>query len=268
MTNNIGYVYILKNESYHEDVFKIGFTKNLPEDRAKEIFKGGTGVPQPFKVATACKVGDYKRAEAIIHKRLRPYRVNTRREFFELPFEICQSVMLEVCNDINCSLGIEFNNPIKLSVPSEVETEIDEKNSFMVRVEDLMSQDKFNSTLSEEQKGRVNILMEILKDIYPCHMDEWINGFMRDFNPESEIRIWEAIARAYIRTRKYHLSKSHGNEIFSYLLMRSCSKKSAVMKEIKNNKLPLEIISKILDGYDLKPKPLRVSRVERDLPSS
>ncbi|HCB1742643.1 GIY-YIG nuclease family protein [Citrobacter sp. RHBSTW-00696] len=35
MNDSDGYVYILKNDAYQDNLFKIGFTKNMPEHRAK-----------------------------------------------------------------------------------------------------------------------------------------------------------------------------------------------------------------------------------------
>lgn len=97
MNDSDGYVYILKNDAYQDNLFKIGFTKNMPEHRAKQLFNGVTGVPLPFDVVMACKVGNYREAEKNIHLRLKPYRVNHRREFFELPIEICSKVVLNSC---------------------------------------------------------------------------------------------------------------------------------------------------------------------------
>lgn len=262
MTDVIGYIYIMRNESYSASIFKIGFTKNLPEERAKQLYSGKTGVPQPFKVITACKVGDYKLAEKTIHKCLKPYRVNARREFFEIPLEICKSVMVDVCNNINNELGLVFDNPIDFIEPEKNDCDYYEGKTIQIKIEDLVPQFKYNSTLNEDQKMRVGLLMKILKGIYPWDFEKWIDSFMRDFNPESEIKIWEAIARAYIRTESLNLSKEHNGEIFGYLLMRTWSKKKAVMENVKDNKIPLKVISKILDGYDLSPKPIGIGRVK------
>ncbi|MBA4712537.1 MAG: GIY-YIG nuclease family protein [Citrobacter pasteurii] len=40
MNDSSGYVYILKNEAFQKSLFKIGFTKNMPEQRAKQLFNG------------------------------------------------------------------------------------------------------------------------------------------------------------------------------------------------------------------------------------
>jgi hypothetical protein len=54
-------------------------------------------------------------------------------------------------------------------------------------------------SLSEEQVRRVARLREVLAEAYPMTMEGWIDGFLRDADPDSEIRIIEACAVAYQR---------------------------------------------------------------------
>ena len=56
-----------------------------------------------------------------------------------------------------------------------------------------------HGSLSEEQRRRVARLREVLAEAYPMTMEGWIDGFLRDADPESEIRIIEACAVAYQR---------------------------------------------------------------------
>jgi hypothetical protein len=56
-----------------------------------------------------------------------------------------------------------------------------------------------HGSLSEEQVRRVARLREVLAEAYPMTMEGWIDGFQRDADPESEIRIIEACAVAYQR---------------------------------------------------------------------
>jgi ribosomal protein L37AE/L43A len=76
-----GYVYVLVNSSMPGYV-KIGKTTNDPEDRAAALY--GTGVPVPFVVAYSVLVSDCHAVERMLHGRLAPFRVNDRREFFNI----------------------------------------------------------------------------------------------------------------------------------------------------------------------------------------
>ena len=80
---NPGYVYVMRSGAHRLDVYKIGKTQRSPEVRANEL-TGATGVPTPFEVLASWEVGDVDVVEKEAHRRLRPYRVSRRREFFRV----------------------------------------------------------------------------------------------------------------------------------------------------------------------------------------
>ncbi len=57
-----------------------------------------------------------------------------------------------------------------------------------------------HQSLSPEQLQRIARLRDVLIDAYPMTLDGWVDGFMRDANPESEIQIIEACATVYQRS--------------------------------------------------------------------
>ena len=81
-SENVGYVYVLSNESLPPNTYKIGSTYGLPEERAEELT--GTGHLTPFKVVAKTKIQSAEYYEKSIHKILRDYRVKQGREFFKL----------------------------------------------------------------------------------------------------------------------------------------------------------------------------------------
>ena len=54
-----------------------------------------------------------------------------------------------------------------------------------------------HESLTEDQTRRVARLREVLAEAYPMTMEAWVDGFLRDSDPESEIRIIEACAVVY-----------------------------------------------------------------------
>lgn len=76
------WVYVLSNSTI-PGLYKIGYTKDTPENRAKEISKA-TGVPSPFIVEWAFQCFDGENLEYEVHKYLDKYRENSRREFFKV----------------------------------------------------------------------------------------------------------------------------------------------------------------------------------------
>ncbi|MCP4346191.1 MAG: GIY-YIG nuclease family protein [Desulfobacterales bacterium] len=87
--NNNGFVYILANPAYKENLYKIGYTEQTPDERAAGLSKS-TGVPAKFQPVHEVEISSYwkpKLVEQIIHSRLDKFRYTEDREFFELPLE-------------------------------------------------------------------------------------------------------------------------------------------------------------------------------------
>jgi hypothetical protein len=99
--DNYGYVYCLYNK-YMPNICKIGYV-NKPDktshDRAKELSRH-TNCPVPFEVVFDIKVRNPQKYEKIIHKKLKKFRINIKREFFE-------------CNPEDIITYFEKNNLIK-----------------------------------------------------------------------------------------------------------------------------------------------------------
>lgn len=92
-TDDAGYIYLLTNPSM-DGLVKLGKTKRLPKDRAKEL-SGPTGVPTPYKVIFEAYVSDHTKAERYVHDRLKSKRVPTNKEFFKITPTEAIRIMLE-----------------------------------------------------------------------------------------------------------------------------------------------------------------------------
>lgn len=89
------YVYVLENDGYGEDVYKIGYTKKHPEHRAKQLSRG-TGILYPFKVKYVFRCHDGEFLEREVHKALNKYRMSDDREFFNVGFSLVKEVIEEL----------------------------------------------------------------------------------------------------------------------------------------------------------------------------
>ena len=85
------WVYILSNPTT-PDMFKIGYTKLDPNERAKQL-SSSTGVVLPYKVEWAFHCYNGENLEGEIHRYLESYRVSTNREFFQRPLEAAQDAV-------------------------------------------------------------------------------------------------------------------------------------------------------------------------------
>ena len=96
-----GYVYVLTNEAM-PGLVKIGRSKHAAGVRAKQIYKGDTGVPLPFDVHFECLFDDCIEGEALVHEELQDERVNPNREFFRLDPEKAMLRVMDIRANYHC----------------------------------------------------------------------------------------------------------------------------------------------------------------------
>ena len=82
LADNLYFVYVLSNQAY-SNIYKIGWTSSLPEERAEELT--GTGHLYPFKVEYSKKFKNAEQIELRCHDYFKKNRVANNREFFEVP---------------------------------------------------------------------------------------------------------------------------------------------------------------------------------------
>tara|TARA_R100000900_G_scaffold55003_2_gene44458 strand:- start:439 stop:894 length:456 start_codon:yes stop_codon:yes gene_type:complete len=87
------WVYILS--SFNNEYYKIGYTKNEPEIRAKQI-SSATGVAHPYKVEFAFQCFNGEALEHEVHRKLEHYRVNSNREFFDVTLHEAKEVIVDL----------------------------------------------------------------------------------------------------------------------------------------------------------------------------
>ena len=85
------WVYVLSNPTT-PGLLKIGYTKNLPEERAKQI-SAATGVALPYKVEWAYKCFNGETVEREVHHKLKAQRVNNNKEFFQISLEEAKEII-------------------------------------------------------------------------------------------------------------------------------------------------------------------------------
>ena len=78
---NEGIVYVLTNPAM-PGIVKIGRTGRAVEARLADLYS--TGVPLPFECEYAAKVKDQNEVVSAFHLAFGPYRINPKREFFNI----------------------------------------------------------------------------------------------------------------------------------------------------------------------------------------
>jgi hypothetical protein len=263
-------LYILKNKSFQANVLKIGRTKNGPDTRAKQIYTGATGVPEPFDVLFACSVADCQAAESKAHRRLAAYRVNDSREFFRISADIARKIVLDVCAEVNaehqCAPPTVTVDWITRQKPRTVAIDRYEEKYGEVHelpYDSIVSSSLGKSKLSDLQKQRIDVVSAVLAEVYSDPDETWHDSFSRDQNPEPEIRIWEHIAKAYLKIDDIdYLSKEAKHEAYRILLHRSMAPSERVLRRTNLRHLTKQAAINIMAGYELAPKPLTVMKIK------
>lgn len=93
-----GFIYILTNPAFQNDLLKIGKTTRTPSERAREI--ATTGVPAEFIVSFDIATSDCDYAEAVIHHHLTQERYTANREFFRLPLSEAVVKVTAIVEDV------------------------------------------------------------------------------------------------------------------------------------------------------------------------
>lgn len=269
-----GYIYILQNELFGPYVVKIGLTTLEPDSRALQLYSGSSGVPTPFDIVTAYSVGDCKLAETTIHKRLKAFRINGRREFFRSAPSVAASLAYETCADINSKLGLTPPKPYILKTvknktnrkaTEEIERKItlpeDGLKSVKIELHKLRQSPPGVSKLTPEQVDRIKVVAMLLSNIYPTALHEWVEDFTRDRTPERELCIWEHITKAYLTIEEVEIASDDFKlEAFTLLLLRSTSTTAEVLADKTLKHFTRKSAKRLLQAYELKPKPLLVTR--------
>lgn len=96
---NSGFIYIIRNPLQSENTFKIGLTRKNVNDRVSQL--SNTSTPDKFYKMNEWNVKDCVKAEKEIHTILENYRIDLRREFFDIEYSKAAEVITEVVNRIN-----------------------------------------------------------------------------------------------------------------------------------------------------------------------
>jgi T5orf172 domain len=261
---NPGYIYIFQNKSFDSNLVKIGRTSRKPDVRVKELYRGASGVPEPFHVTFACQVSDCILAEKEIHNILKTYRRNKSREFFFILVASAKALILDVCQNINKCLNHPTENLAvideQLNFNADDEAP-DPSGSFSINLDCLILSPPGVSSLSSEQKLRIRIIAETLKEVHPQTYEEWIEGFTRDIKPEREIQIWEQISKAFLKVdRSGNFDKEQRREAFQLLLQRSAESTNSILKDLNLETLSRSAANIILRGYEVPPEPVLINR--------
>ena len=116
---NKGFVYILTNPSYKDNIIKIGFTSNL-KNRLAQLDR--TGVSTPFEPYMTVETNKYKLLESVIHReldKLTDFRTRENREFFEIDPIDAADLLKNLARLLDDAAIVEYGNISNVESKSE-----------------------------------------------------------------------------------------------------------------------------------------------------
>jgi hypothetical protein len=93
-----GFVYLARSEAMREGWIKVGRTENPPNERMQQL-SAQTAAAMPFHVLYSREVPDCVKTEADMHRLLDEFRVNDRREFFEVSVADAARILDHLADD-------------------------------------------------------------------------------------------------------------------------------------------------------------------------
>lgn len=150
---NSGYVYLMRNKSMPSMV-KIGFTRDNPRKRAKELSKP-TGIPEPFEVVGEVTTPWPSDVEAEVHRQLSFLRVTKGREFFTA----------DISKDLFMASHDEMNKYFMLIIRCAAEEIAIQKQREALDKE-------WWELLQRNESKRMKFLFECMKKNYPKRAEE------------------------------------------------------------------------------------------------
>lgn len=114
-------------------------------------------------------------------------------------------------------------------------------------------------SLTSSQIKNIEYLYNTFKEVDNTSREKWIEDFMRDQNPDSEIEIWMMMANAYnsyIQENEFDIDIK--KEVYQIVLMRSTAPENEVLTHLNLVHLSEKDARKIMQAYKLDAKPIRV----------
>lgn len=105
-------------------------------------------------------------------------------------------------------------------------------------------------SLSDEQMARIRALQAIFVEVDGQTVEEWVDNFKRDADPDKELRVWERMAEAY---RAYcdgkDLSAAAKKDVFRVVLLRSMASEQDVLDRVNLNELSRDEAVAVMKGF-------------------
>lgn len=107
--------------------------------------------------------------------------------------------------------------------------------------------------LPGELLARIAALHEVLADVIPLSLRDWIDGFMRDRDPEGEILLWEALAAIYTAACEgVDYSLEQRREVMQLVIHRYMRSERKTLREFELRTLSRDQAKSVMQYFRMK----------------
>ena len=143
-------------------------------------------------------------------------------------------------------------------------TKVESENTTVEKVDtsNLTPSPVVHDTLNSAQLEKIKKIQQVFSVIDPGTLEETIDDFKRDQNPDHEIAIWLAMANAYQKFTQKHkaLDVNKKTEAYRLILMRSMENEANAKAEIGLKYLSDKEVLEIFSYYTLEARPITVEK--------
>ena len=120
------------------------------------------------------------------------------------------------------------------------------------------------NSLTPEQMADAKQLQEALSEVDPSSLEQWVDDFRRDSDPNAEIALWKHIANVYTAaTQGRALSLAYKKDVFGLLNTCSMAPREEVLAHASLKILSDQEANDIMDLYyvdGVQPSPLMLEK--------
>jgi len=97
---------------------------------------------------------------------------------------------------------------------------------------------------------RARKLQTVFVEVDGQSVEQWVDNFKRDLNPDRELDIWETMAKAYTAyCSKRTLSPEAKKEVYKVVLLRSMAPEKDVLERLELKVLTKEEAAAVMRGF-------------------
>jgi len=126
----------------------------------------------------------------------------------------------------------------------------EEPEVLWVDPKEVMPEETQRRPLSPEQTMAIADIQKTLIDVDILPLEEWLDGFRRDADPDREIAVWQRIAKVYsdfLKDRR--VTADYKKEVFKVLVASSMMPREQVPQNANVKRLSAKEVIELMDRF-------------------